>query len=162
MRGAVLTLLAEQPMHGYQIIQEIAERSGGLWQPSAGAVYPALSLLEDEGLVTITAEGGRKLARLTEAGTAHVAERAEEIGDPFTPMGGPGRRAGFALREKVREVGGAAMQIARNGSEAQSRAAVELLERTRQELYLVLAQPAAPTTDAHADADADADAPTEA
>ena len=52
----------EQPMHGYQLIQEIGERSGGQWRPSPGAIYPALNLLEDEGLVAITAESGRKLA----------------------------------------------------------------------------------------------------
>src|SRR5690606_30830681 len=52
VRAAVLALLAERPMHGYQIIQEIDERSGGAWKPSPGSVYPTLQLLADEGLIT--------------------------------------------------------------------------------------------------------------
>ena len=83
IRAAVLILLKEQPMHGYQLIQEIGDRSGGQWRPSPGAIYPALNLLEDEGLVAITAESGRKLARLTDAGTAYVTENAEQLGSPF-------------------------------------------------------------------------------
>src|ERR687889_1353345 len=68
VRTAVLLLLAEQPMHGYQLMQAIAERSGGRWTPSPGAVYPTISALEDEGLVTVTADAGRKLVTLTDAG----------------------------------------------------------------------------------------------
>ena len=52
VRAAILAVLAEQPMNGYQIIQEIAERSGGAWKPSPGSIYPTLQQLEDEGLVT--------------------------------------------------------------------------------------------------------------
>src|SRR4030088_2746910 len=51
VRAATLTLLGEGPMHGYQVIQELSERSGGMWRPSPGSVYPTLQLLEDEGLV---------------------------------------------------------------------------------------------------------------
>ncbi|MDN5855542.1 MAG: PadR family transcriptional regulator, partial [Actinomycetia bacterium] len=68
VRAATLTLLAEEPMHGYQLMQAIADRSNGRWTPSPGAIYPTLNQLEDEGLVTITRESGRKLATLTEAG----------------------------------------------------------------------------------------------
>ena len=70
VRAAILTLLAEQPMHGYQLIQQITERSGGVWTPSPGSVYPALSQLEDEGLVTFERVDGRKTASLTDAGRA--------------------------------------------------------------------------------------------
>src|SRR4051812_32474827 len=77
VRAAILLALEEQPMHGYQLIQEIGERSGGVWQPSAGAIYPALALLEDEGFVTITADGGRKMAALTDEGRTHIDERRE-------------------------------------------------------------------------------------
>src|SRR4051794_3835778 len=59
VRAAVLLLLAEEPMHGYQLMQAIAERSGGRWTPSPGAIYPTLNQLEDEGLVTVTQESGR-------------------------------------------------------------------------------------------------------
>src|SRR3954470_17314846 len=74
VRTAVLLLLEEQPMHGYQLMQGIAERTGGAWTPSPGAVYPTINQLEDEGLVTVTAESGRKLVTLTDAGRAHLAE----------------------------------------------------------------------------------------
>src|SRR5882757_4017776 len=75
VRTAVLMLLAEEPMHGYQLMQAIADRSGGRWTPSPGAIYPTLNQLEDEGLVTVTAESGRRLATLTESGQEHVAAR---------------------------------------------------------------------------------------
>ena len=66
VRAAALALLAEEPRNGYQLIQEIAERSGGVWQPSPGSVYPALQQLEDEGLIQAeTPEGGRKRYALT-------------------------------------------------------------------------------------------------
>ena len=86
VRAAVLLLLAEQPMHGYQLMHAVAERSGGRWTPSPGAVYPTLSQLEDEGLVTVTADAGRKLATLTDTGRAAVGRDPDqslvlELGD---------------------------------------------------------------------------------
>src|ERR1700761_6456628 len=83
VRAAVLLLLAEEPMHGYQLMQTIADRSGGRWTPSPGAIYPTLNQLEDEGLVTVTAESGRRLATLTESGQQHVAEQSGSWPDPF-------------------------------------------------------------------------------
>ena len=75
VRAAVLALLAEQPMHGYQIIQQIEERSGGAWKPSPGSVYPTLQLLTDEGIVDVEEESGRKTYSLTEAGRAEAADK---------------------------------------------------------------------------------------
>ena len=68
VRAAVLALLAEQPMHGYQIIREIEERSGGSWKPSPGSVYPTLQLLADEGLISAEESNGRKIYSLTDGG----------------------------------------------------------------------------------------------
>src|SRR5690242_18977926 len=76
VRTAVLVLLAEQPMHGYQLMQSIADRTGGRWQPSPGAIYPTISQLEDEGLISVTSSAGRKLGELTEAGRDHIAAHA--------------------------------------------------------------------------------------
>ena len=76
IRAAILVLLAEQPMHGYQIIQELAERTGGVWQPSPGSVYPTLQQLADEDLVReASSESGKRVYELTDAGlpTARVA-----------------------------------------------------------------------------------------
>jgi len=160
VRAAVLLLLSDQPMHGYQVIQEIAERSEGQWRPSPGAVYPALNLLQDEGLVEISADGGRRLATLTEAGTAYVAEHAAELGDPFADAAGRGGRSRRELRAGVEAVAAAVHQVARTGTDEQAKAAAELLERTRRDLYLILAGPVAPDAPA-SDGDAASDAPVE-
>jgi DNA-binding PadR family transcriptional regulator len=155
VRAAILLLLAEEPKHGYQLIQEIAERSEGQWRPSPGAVYPALNLLQDEGLVELSSEGGRRLASLTEAGRAHVTEQADRLGDPFAEAAGRGGRSRHALRAGVEAVAAAVHQVARTGTDEQAKAAADLLERTRRELYLVLAGPVPTAAD-----DAGATAPT--
>ena len=137
VRAAVLLLLAEEPMHGYQLMQAIAERSGGAWTPSPGAVYPAISQLEDEGLVTVTAESGRKLVALTDAGREHVTSRRESWPDPFAGSSGP--RVGADLRGVLEQLHGAARQVARTGTEAQVAAAAKILGEARRSLYLLLA-----------------------
>ncbi len=138
VRTAILLLLAEEPMHGYQLMQAIADRSGGAWTPSPGAVYPAISLLEDEGLVSVTAEAGRKLVALTDAGREHVESRREGWPDPFGGSGGP--NPGSDLRGLLEQVHGAARQVARTGTEAQVAAAATILGDARRALYLVLAE----------------------
>lgn len=151
IRAAVLLLLKEQPMHGYQLIQEIGERSGGQWRPSPGAIYPALSLLEDEGLVVITAESGRKLASLTEAGTAYVTENAEQLGSPFEDAASRPTSPGRNLRGALEALAAAAHQVVRTGTDEQATAALAVLERSRRDLYLILAGDA-PVQDAPAEA----------
>lgn len=146
IRAAVLLLLAEEPMHGYQLIQEIGRRTGGRWRPSPGAIYPALSMLEDEGLVTITAEQGRKLARLTDAGQTYVTEHTDELGSPWQDAQDRPVHPGRALREAMEALGAAAGQVARTGDEAQTTQALAVLDRARRELYLVLAGEPAPGT----------------
>ena len=143
VRAAILLLLSEQPMHGYQLMQAIADRSGGTWTPSPGAVYPAISLLEDEGLVTVSAENGRKLVTLTDAGREHVQTRRESWPDPFA--GFPGRGGGADLRGLLEQLHGAARQVGRTGTEAQVAAAAVILADARRALYLLLADgPEAP------------------
>jgi DNA-binding PadR family transcriptional regulator len=137
VRAAVLLLLAEEPMHGYQLMQAIAERSGGRWTPSPGAIYPTINQLEDEGLVTVTADSGRKLVTMTDAGRAHLAERRESWPDPFAgyEAGGPGTD----VRALLEQVHGAMRQIARTGTDAQLTAAAGILSDARRALYLLLA-----------------------
>ncbi len=146
IRAAVLLLLAEQPRHGYELIREITERTDGAWTPSPGAIYPALSLLEDEGLVTIAPEGGRRLASLSEAGHAYVTAHAEELGDPFGDATARTPKSRWALRDALRGLMGASMQVAQSGDEAQVARALVVLDRARKDLYLVLAgeQPGTP------------------
>ncbi len=135
VRAAVLVLLAEEPMHGYQLMQAIAERSNGRWTPSPGAIYPVLSQLEDEGLVLVTAESGRKVASLTEAGRTAAGE-ADQTRDPFAADQG---HDGPDLRALVQGIGEATRQVARTGSPEQLAKATDVLTRARRDLYLVLA-----------------------
>jgi DNA-binding PadR family transcriptional regulator len=139
VRAAVLLLLAEEPRHGYQLIQEIAARTDGRWRPSPGAIYPALNLLEDEGLVTTTTESGRRLATLTDAGRAYVEQHADELGTPWQDAAGRPLNAARTLREALGSLAAAAQQVARTGSDDQAQRAAAILARARRDLYLLLA-----------------------
>jgi DNA-binding PadR family transcriptional regulator len=138
VRAAVLQLLAEEPMHGYQLMQAIAERSGGRWTPSPGAIYPTINQLEDEGLVTVTADSGRKLVTLTDAGREHIATRGESSADPFA--GFEGATPGTDLRALLEQLHGAVRQVGRTGTDAQRAAAGAILGDARRALYLLLAE----------------------
>jgi DNA-binding PadR family transcriptional regulator len=146
VRTAVLLLLEEQPMHGYQLMQGIAERTGGAWNPSPGAVYPTINQLEDEGLVTVTADAGRKLVTLTDAGRAHLAEHRDQWGDPFA--GYENAAPGLDLRLLVHELHEATRVLARTGSDEQRAAAAKILTDARRALYLLLANGSAEAPDA--------------
>jgi len=134
IRAAILALLAETPMHGYQIIQEISERSGGVWTPSPGSVYPTLQHLEDEDLITSDQREGKKVFTLTDAGRAtNPGERA-----PWEEVGVDGRL--IELRDGIAQVAGAVRQIARGGTPAQVTAAKTVLADARRALYRILAE----------------------
>ena len=123
-------------MHGYQLMQAIAERSGGRWTPSPGAIYPTINQLEDEGLVTVTADAGRRLVTLTDEGRAYLETRGESL-DPFAAYGSA--EAGADLRGLIEQVHGAVRQVARTGTDAQLAAAAKILGEARRSLYLLLA-----------------------
>jgi DNA-binding PadR family transcriptional regulator len=133
----VLILLVEEPMHGYQLMQAIAERSGGRWTPSPGTVYPTINQLEDEGLVEVTAASGRKLVTLTDAGRQQVEDLRESGNDPFAVFDQV--PAGPDLRMLVMQLIGAAREVGRSGDETQVTAAAEILEKARRSLYQLLA-----------------------
>ncbi len=137
IRIATLLLLADQPMHGYQLMQAMADRTDGAWRPSPGAVYPTIALLEDEGLVTIQVDGGRKLVTLTDEGRAHVEERRAGWGDPFGTV--EGSSPGPDLRGPLHELQAAARQMATSGTPEQVEAASAVLAEARRALYLILA-----------------------
>lgn len=143
-------------MHGYQLMQSIAERTGDAWRPSAGAIYPTIAQLEDEGLVVTAQEGGRRLVTLSEQGEAFLTERSAELGDPFAAFGDPD--GGVDLRGASRAVQAAVRQIAVAGDADDRNAAAEILERTKRDLYLLLAGPAGRSgaaTDEAADGEAE-------
>jgi DNA-binding PadR family transcriptional regulator len=136
LRTAILALLAERPMHGYQIIREIEERSGGSWKPSAGSVYPTLQLLADEGFVSTEESNGRKIYSLTEAGREDVASA-----ETAAPWESTGNTSGFAALPKAGvELAQAAAQVGRTGTPKQVQEAVTVLEEARRRLYSILAQ----------------------
>lgn len=143
VRAAVLSLLAERPMHGYQIINEIAERSNGSWKPSAGSVYPTLQLLADEGLIEAEEQSGRKTYSLTEAGRA-VADETTETPAPWVSTdkgeGSHDNPRFGALPKAGVDLAAAAAQVGRSGSVEQVQQAVEVLDDARRRLYSILAQ----------------------
>ncbi|MCM3695658.1 PadR family transcriptional regulator [Microbacterium oleivorans] len=140
VRTAVLALLAEKPMHGYQIIQEIDTRSGGSWKPSAGSVYPTLQLLADEGLIVAEEANGRKTYSLTDAGRMVAEEAAASAPwETSAPQKERSHRAS-ALPKAGVELAQAAAQVARSGSPEQVAQAVEILDEARRRLYALLAQ----------------------
>ncbi len=138
IRTAALLLLAEEPRNGYQIMQEVQERSGGLWSPSPGSVYPALAQLEDEGLIRTQEGDGRKLFAITDEGRALLAERGADRPAPWEQTG-DGSGGMHELGRLMREVASAFMQVMRNGSEGQIAKAARVLAGTRRELYRILA-----------------------
>jgi len=139
VRAAILALLKEEPRNGYGIIQEIERRSEGMWKPSAGAVYPALQQLEDEGLIQQIDSGGRREYKLTEAGSAFVQEHANEMTAPWEAMSQGPSEGIVGLLGLVRQVGMAAVQVSQAGSSAQVAEARTVLTEARRKLYGILA-----------------------
>ena len=145
VRTAILLVLADEPMHGYQIMQAISDRTGGAWRPSPGAVYPTIAQLEDEDLVTTQEEGGRRLVTLTSEGRTYVEERSARMGDPFADFAD--RPAGPDLREPLHELHAAVRQIGISGTAEQVEAAAQVLAGARRSLYLILAGEAESTSE---------------
>jgi DNA-binding PadR family transcriptional regulator len=140
VRAAALALLADEPMNGYQIIQEIGERSDGVWRPSPGSVYPALQQLEDEGLIVAQPdESGRRSFHLTDEGRAYVGEHPDEVRAPWDAVAGSVGDSAIEMRNLLRQVGMAGYQVLSAGTEAQVRQARQILTDTRKALYRVLA-----------------------
>ncbi len=144
VRLAVLRLLAEEPRNGYQLIQELTDRSGGVWRPSPGSIYPALQQLEGEGLIRAEEKDGKRVFRLTEAGQgavqaigADVAAPWETAAEAIDPEAGAQASEWRALMSQVAT---AFVQVAQAGNEAQIARAKDLMINTRRGLYRILAE----------------------
>ncbi|MFJ5040230.1 PadR family transcriptional regulator [Streptomyces parvulus] len=137
VRASILALLRDRPMHGYEMIQEIAERSGGAWKPSPGSVYPTLQLLEDEGLIASESEGGKKLFALTEAGRSAAEE------GPEAPWEDASKGVDWEALNDIRQAGFGLMeafgQVWKTGSKEQREKALAVIGDARKKLYLILA-----------------------
>jgi DNA-binding PadR family transcriptional regulator len=139
VRAAILAVLSERPMHGYEIMQQLEERSGGFWRPSPGSVYPTLQLLEDQALLRGEEVEGRRVYSLTEQGRGAAEEaRGRAGGPPWSAAGGPGAHH-MQLRGAVHQLAAAVRQVGMAGDEAQTERALEILADARKRLYALLA-----------------------
>ncbi|MFY2790589.1 PadR family transcriptional regulator [Rhodococcus sp. MALMAid1271] len=157
VRAAILLLLEDRPMHGYELIQQIAEKSDGTWKPSPGSIYPALAQLEDEGLVSIDKVAGRKTAALTGEGREFVDANRGDLGSPWDDVADSIGVDARDLRGLIGQLMGAAGQVASVGTARQVERAAEILTDARRSLYRVLAEDDTPdrgSTDAVSDPDA--------
>ena len=138
VRAAILALLAERPMHGYEMIQELDGRTGGVWRPSPGSVYPTLQLLEDEGLIASEESGGRKRFTLTEAGQVEATAAAAD--PPWNEFSAETVSSGQDTKEAVFGIMNALRQIGFEGDREQWQRAVDVLNETKRKLYAILAE----------------------
>jgi DNA-binding PadR family transcriptional regulator len=140
VRAAILLLLEEEPRNGYQVIQEIEQRSDGAWRPSPGSVYPAFQLLADEGLIRSETREGGNVYGLTDAGKSHVEEHRADLGAPWQTAGEGVPGDVRDLVHQLRSVVNASRQILHHGTESQRAEAALLLNESRKSLYRILAE----------------------
>ena len=142
VRSAILDVLAtgEEPINGYQVIQQIADRTDGVWKPSPGSVYPTIAQLEDEGLVE-DAPTGRKAIQLTEEGRTYVAEQPDEMAAVWAPFAAQvDDDEAVNFKQVIGQTVGAIVQVATTGSPDQRQKAIDILGDTRRRLYGLLAE----------------------
>lgn len=139
IRTAILVALAEEPMHGYQIIQSIEARTRGTWKPSPGSIYPTLQLLSDEGLVSSEQVGERKVYSLTDAGRKAAAEFASGP-EPWEPRRSWHGDHNVALPKAGAKLAQAVAQVAHGGTPEQTERAVAIIDEARRKLYAILAE----------------------
>ena len=137
---ALLTVVAEQPRHGYELIRELQDRSGGLWHPSPGSIYPTLQLLEDQGQLTSEDVDGKRVYSITEEGRAHLEERRAKGGDAPWDVAGQGRERFGKLFGAMSQLGAAVMQVARTGSSEQVDRVTEIVDGARKKVYAILSE----------------------
>jgi DNA-binding PadR family transcriptional regulator len=127
-------------MNGYQIIQDIVERSGGVWKPSPGSIYPTLQQLEDEGLVRLDEDAGRRTYRLTDEGRQYVTDHAEQTAAPWQSMSAAADDDVIGIRALIGQIASALWQIRATASAEQQARAREVLTNARRQLYGILAE----------------------
>jgi DNA-binding PadR family transcriptional regulator len=138
VRAAVLALLLERPMHGYEMISELETRTGGIWRPSPGSVYPTLQLLEDEGLIVAEETGGRKRFTLTDAGREE-AQRSDAEHPPWHEVDDDALASWHDIRDAAFGAMNALRQVMMSGTDEQRQRAVEVIDEAKRKLYAILA-----------------------
>ncbi len=139
VRAAVLALLAERPMHGYEMIKELEERTQGAWTPSAGSIYPTLQMLEDEGMIRGEESEGKRRFALTEAGSAEQSEKAGEQ-TPWDAVRADADPEQIHLGNSLRKLNHAIGQVFHAADEAQQKQVRELLDESRRKIYAILSE----------------------
>ncbi len=140
VRLALLSLLADGPAHGYELMKRLEKRSGGTYQASAGTVYPVLQQLEDEGLVTTEQAEGKKVYRITDAGRDELTRQAEAV-DRIWHRARGWEEWGNWLGPETAEIAGAVGRLVKASFQAAARSGAdgieavrEVLDRARKEL----------------------------
>ncbi|HEU5149535.1 MAG TPA: PadR family transcriptional regulator [Iamia sp.] len=137
VRAAILALLTERPMHGYEIIGELDQRTEGAWRPSPGSVYPTLQMLEEEGLLVAEEADGKRRFGLSDTGKAEA--EGQEGPPPWEALLADSGAEAVDLREAMGSTIQALKQVFRVGTPAQQARATEVLADTRRRLYEILA-----------------------
>jgi DNA-binding PadR family transcriptional regulator len=137
VRAAVIALLSDRPMHGYEMIQELEERTGGTWSPSPGSIYPMLQLLEDEGLIAGTATEGKRRFELTDAGREEAGNR--EGAPPWEEMTRGAGAEAVSLKRSLSQLNHASAMGFRAADAEQQKRISEALDEARRKIYGVLA-----------------------
>lgn len=138
IRSAILWLLAEGPSNGYGLIKAITEKTGGVWRPSPGSVYPTLQQLVDEELILADGDSKRTEYSLSDAGREYVKENADDLARTWQSNPGPSE-ADAAFFKSVGKLIGVVHQFRYSATDAQRTAATEKLDEARRALYLILA-----------------------
>ncbi len=136
VRAALLIALLDGPGHGYALIQNLEAKTEGRWRPSPGSVYPALNLLNDEGLVSATERDGKQIFELTDAGRAEAEQRIAQGSLPWDEADGEHGD----LRTAVRDLHLAAKQVGITGSPEAVTQATTIITEARKSLYRLLAE----------------------
>lgn len=137
----LLTLLAEQPQHGYQLIKELEARQGGFYRPSPGSIYPTLQLLEERGYLTSEQLEGKRVYTITDGGRQLLAERGSQVDFQTDLMNkGDSSQQLNQLKEAVMDLRAAVVQVARSGNLDQANRVREILNRVKREIYAILAE----------------------
>jgi DNA-binding PadR family transcriptional regulator len=140
IRTAVLAVLAEEPGHGYDVIQRLEEKTAGAWRPSPGSVYPTLQLLEDEGLVRSVERDSKRVYEITDLGRDEATRRVDEAGGtPWDLAGRDDDRIG-ELRDAIRQLLIAAKQVSASNDSKGLERTIAILKRARKEIYTMLAE----------------------
>jgi DNA-binding PadR family transcriptional regulator len=139
IRTAILAVLTEGPGHGYDVMQNLEDKTGGAWRPSPGSVYPTLQLLEDEGRVRSTERDGKRVFEITESGRTESAERIEQAGGTPWELVGKGPKRNREVRDEFAQLFRAFKQISEVGTPEQVERGLLIVNDARKQLYQILA-----------------------